>query len=69
MGRRTVFVDGMKWLTREDAIVGATDSQEDVKIDHSPDGVKLWFWLTILGVPLLVLSAGGLHIISRRRKQ
>ena len=63
------FVDGMKWLTREDAIVGATDSQEDVKIDHSPDGVKLWFWLTILGVPLLVLSAGGLHIISRRRKQ
>lgn len=63
------FVDGLKWLTREDAIVGMSDSQEDVKIDHSPDGQRLWFWLTILGVPLLVLSAGGLHIISRRRKK
>jgi hypothetical protein len=63
------FIDGLKWLSREDAIMGEPDSQEDVKIDHSPDGQKLWFWATIFGVPVLVLLMGGAHITTRRRRQ
>ena len=63
------FIDGLKWLTREDQIIGEPDTQEDVKIDHSPSGQKAWFWITTLGVPLLVLLFGIFQLVMRRRRQ
>lgn len=60
-------VDSMRWLAGEEETVGETESEEDVKIDHSPGGSAWWFWGTIFAVPLLVLGGGTARFMIRRR--
>jgi hypothetical protein len=63
-----LFVDAVRWLAGEEALAGETNSEEDVKIDHTPEGQVWWFWGTIFAVPLLVLGAGIVRVYGRRRK-
>lgn len=60
-------VDGLRWLAGEESVVGETESEEDIKIDHSPGGQKWWFWGTIFAVPLLILGLGITRFLVRRR--
>lgn len=62
-----LVVDGVRWLAGEESLIGETASEEDVKIVHSPEGQRWWFWGTILAVPLLVLG-GGITWVTRRRR-
>jgi hypothetical protein len=62
-----LFVDAVRWLVGEESLAGETASEEDVKIDHSPEGQRWWFWGTIFAVPLLVMG-GGLAWVSGRRR-
>jgi len=62
-----LFVDSLRWLAGEEEVVGNTESEEDVKIDHSPGGQKWWFWGTIFAVPLLILGLGIGRFLLRRR--
>jgi len=64
-----LVIDSMRWLAHEGDLVGETSSEEDVKVEHSPGGQKGWFWAGILGVPLLVLLTGGVHVTIRRRRK
>lgn len=62
-----LVVDALRWLEGEEELVGETESEEDVKIDHSPEGQAWYFWGTIFAVPLLVLGAALTRFLIRRR--
>jgi hypothetical protein len=59
--------DSMNWLMGTEELSGTTESEEDVKIEHTKDGQATWFYLTVLGVPLGVLVLGALRLRWRRR--
>ncbi len=59
--------DSMNWLMGTEELSGTTESEEDVKIEHTKEGQASWFYLTVLGVPLGVLVLGGLRLRLRRR--
>ena len=64
VGNQVLFVDAMRWLVGEESYSGATNTEEDLHIEHTKQQDLAWFYSTIFGIPLLVL-AGGLFI--RRR--
>lgn len=63
-----VFVqDALRWLVGDEEIVGETNNEEDVKIEHTRDDDIAWFYGTIFAVPTLVMVAGGVFLRLRRR--
>ncbi len=67
-GNVLVFGDMLQWMLGEEQIVGETNSEEDVRIEHTKDEDKAWFWITTFGAPL-PLFALGLWAGTRRRKR
>lgn len=67
VGNRYLLVDAIKWLGGEEKFIGETTNEEDVRIAHTQKKDEVWFYLTIFGVPALVL-ASGLAYTQRRRK-
>ena len=61
------LAETLGWLTQDPALSGETETEEDVKIQHTKDGETVWFYGTIVLVPALVFM-GGLFRVSRRRK-
>lgn len=66
-GNGYAFLDALKWLGGEEETMGETTSEEDIRMVHTRDKDQLWFYLTIFGVPAVVL-AGGLIYTRRRRR-
>jgi ABC-type uncharacterized transport system involved in gliding motility auxiliary subunit len=66
-GNGYLFVDGLKWLGGQEAYIGETSSEEDIRILHTRKEDQVWFYLTIFGIPALVLFS-GLYYTLRRRK-
>lgn len=67
LGNQRFVDDGVNWLIGAEALSGTTESEEDVKIEHTKEGQTTWFYLTVLGVPLLVLAIGALRMRMRMR--
>ncbi|MCC6748627.1 MAG: Gldg family protein [Deltaproteobacteria bacterium] len=67
-GNGYLLVDAMKWLGGEERFIGETTSEEDVRITHTRKEDQAWFYLTIFGMPALVLGC-GIYYTRRRRKQ
>jgi hypothetical protein len=63
-GNRVLFVDAMRWLVGEESYAGATNTEEDLHIEHTKQQDLAWFYSTIFGIPSLVLAAG---LFVRRR--
>jgi hypothetical protein len=63
-----LVADGVKWLGGEEKYAGDTTSEKDVPIEHTRGQDEAWFYSTIVGAPLLVLT-GGLLSVMRRRKR
>jgi hypothetical protein len=63
-GNRVLFVDAMRWLVGEESYAGATNTEEDLHIEHTKQQDLAWFYSTIFGIPALVLGAG---LFVRRR--
>lgn len=59
-----LFVDAMRWLVGEESYAGQTNSEEDVRIEHTKQQDLAWFYSTIFGIPALVLGVG---LLIRRR--
>lgn len=59
--------DSMNWLIGAEELGGTTESEEDVKIEHTKEGQAFWFHLTVLGVPLGVLLLGAMRLRLRRK--
>jgi hypothetical protein len=67
LGNVTVVADSLRWLVGEAELPGPPESEEDVKIEHTREEDRLWFWGTIALVPGAVLL-GGLAVVRRTRR-
>jgi len=62
--------DSIKWLGGEEVFAGEIVSEEDSTIEHTKNEKAAWFFMTVLGVPIIVLVAGlSLTSYSRRRRR
>lgn len=66
-GNQQFAYDALNWLIGAEALSGTLESEEDVKIQHTKEGQAAWFYLTVLGAPLLILGGGVLRLRTRRR--
>jgi hypothetical protein len=66
-GNQQFAYDGLNWLIGAEAVSGAVEIEEDAKILHTRETQTIWFYGTVVGVPLLVLGAGVLRLRMRRR--
>lgn len=62
-----LLFDSIKWLGGEEQFAGETKNEEDVKIEHTKGEDVVYFYLTIILAPLLVLGIGLLVNWLRRR--
>ncbi len=62
--------DSIKWLGGEEVFAGDIVTEEDSTIEHTKNEKAAWFFLTVLGVPVIVLVAGltGTSVSRRRRR-
>jgi hypothetical protein len=60
--------DSVKWLGGEEVFAGEVVSEDDKPIKHSKSQDAVWFTLTIVGAPLLVLTLGLVGTWARRRR-
>lgn len=65
-GNLLLFIDSLRWLVGADQVQSDLTSEEDVRIEHTRDEDKLWFYATSFAapIPLLLLGLG----IGRRRR-
>lgn len=63
-----LLVDSIRWLGGEEVFAGEIVSEEDKPIQHSKNEDVVWFTLTIVGAPLLVLTLGLVGTWARRRR-
>lgn len=62
--------DSIKWLGGEEVFAGDIVTEEDSTIEHTKNEKAAWFFLTVLGVPVIVLVLGltGTSVSRRRRR-
>ena len=59
----------VRWLGGEEKFVGEVVSEDDKPVQHTKDQDAMWFMITIIGVPLLVLGLGLFGTLGRRKKK
>ena len=57
-GNQYFLVDGVKWLLGEESIIGETNTEVDVPIQHTKNKDAIWFYTTVALMPALVLLVG-----------
>lgn len=67
-GNQVLLLDSIRWLVGDEALMGEVSNEEDVKIQHTKGQDWIWFYLTVLAVPLLVFGAGVVSIRLRGRR-
>ena len=60
--------DAVNWLAGVEVFSGTIVSEDDTPIEHTHGQDEVWFALTIVGAPLLVLAAGLFGTWARRRR-
>ncbi len=68
-GNFLVFADAIQWLIGEEEIIGDVTTEEDVRIEHTKEEDKVWFYATSFGAPLPLLGLGVWMATRRRRKE
>ncbi len=68
-GNGQLLLDGVRWLVGDEKLMGETQTEEDVKIEHTSESDKVWFYGTIFGAPLLVLALGAWSVTRRTQKK
>lgn len=63
-----LLVDSIRWLGGEEVFSGEIVSEEDKPIQHTKNQDAVWFTLTTVGAPLLVLTLGLVGTWLRRRR-
>jgi len=61
--------DAVRWLGGEEKFVGEVVSEEDKQVQHTKAQDAVWFTITVIGVPLLVLGLGLFGTLNRRKKK
>ncbi|MCX5742640.1 MAG: Gldg family protein [Proteobacteria bacterium] len=60
--------DALDWLGGEEVFAGDTASEDDKPIQHTKGQDAVWFTITIIGMPLVVLTLGLFGTWFRRRR-
>lgn len=60
--------DVLKWVAGDEQFQGKTEKETDVPIEHTKGQDAVWFYVTVIGAPLLVLAIGMTVVIRRRRR-
>ena len=68
-GNSLLLADIMGWLMDSKRVGGATQSEEDIPIQHTQREDVIWFYGTVFAVPLLILGFGVITRWGRGRKQ
>ena len=63
-----LLVDTIRWLGGEEVFAGEIVSEDDKPIQHTKNEDAVWFTLTTIGAPLLVLTLGLVGTWARRRR-
>ncbi len=66
-GNAFVLMDAVNWLVGEEHVLGPTQTEEDVPIEHTRDEDEVWFYATSFGVPIPLLVVGAW--LARRRRE
>lgn len=66
-GNQVLIDDTLNWLIGAEALSGTTETEEDVKIEHTKEGQQWWFYLTVMVIPMGVVLAGVLWLRVRNR--
>jgi hypothetical protein len=61
-----LLADSIRWLGGEEVFAGEIQSEDDKKVEHTKNQDALWFTITLIGVPLLVLGLGLFGTMGRR---
>ena len=64
-GNAYFLIDGLKWLSGDEALAGKLESEEDVPLVYNKDNDAVWFYGTSFIVPAAVL---GLGMVFLRKK-
>ena len=62
-----VLDNSLQWLAGEEVFSGEVVSEDDKPIQHTKNQDVVWFMLTILGAPILLLALGLVGTTRRRR--
>jgi hypothetical protein len=65
-GTRILMADSVAWLVGEEAETGEVLVEEDPKIVHKSEDDLLWFYGSVIFIPLFVFLAGMLRLRSRK---
>jgi len=65
-GTRILMGDSVAWLVGEEATTGEVLVEEDPKIVHKSEDDVLWFYGSVIFIPMLVFLAGMLRLRSRK---
>jgi hypothetical protein len=60
--------DSIHWLGGDESIVGDVVSEDDKAIQHTKNEDVVWFTLTLIGAPIIVLTLGLIGTSARRRR-
>ncbi len=60
--------DSIRWLGGEEVFAGEVVSEDDKPIQHTKNQDAVWFGLTLVGFPALVLAGGLIYTSSVRRR-
>ena len=61
-----LLADSIRWLGGEEVFAGEVVSEDDKPIQHTKNQDAVWFTITVVGVPLLVLALGLFGTLGRR---
>jgi hypothetical protein len=65
-GTRILMGDSVAWLVGEEETTGEVLVEEDPKIVHKSEDDVLWFYGSVIFIPMLVFLAGMLRLRSRK---
>jgi hypothetical protein len=66
---QNMLIDFIKWTGGEESFAGEIISEKDNRIEHTKSQDTVWFYGTVVGAPVLVLSFGLLFVTWRRRRR
>ncbi len=64
---RQFLYDSLQWLVGTEQLGGENNSEQDIRIRHTREGQSLWFYSTVVGLPLLLMLVGAVRVRTRRR--
>jgi hypothetical protein len=60
--------DAILWLGGEESLAGETIDEKDTVIEHTQSEDVVWFYLSLVGAPVVILGIGLSSVMWRRRR-